>query len=441
MSKKVDPFEKGLQDVFKDYQVPYKEGSWEEMEGKLATGAGSGAASWVAAIAAAVLITGVAAWYFMDQSTGSASATKAGVSRIVIEKGHYQGIRMKTERFLLAFAGRQSELDQYTTAFERNENEHALASRSHLASSSTGRPTGVSGLNADAAKAADANASANESSSAESTSSKTQVVEELPAVGDKPAVPISVSAREACAGTSVNFSIASEHVDGNYLWNFGDGHFSNEPNPSHTYDKAGVYDITLSVTSNEDGVIRTKTMDNLIVINPKPEADFDWTFVDSAIAEPVVRFNNRSQRAQQAQWVINNELNTDINPTEAFRKKGEHTVELLVSNEFGCEDKTARKIAVNADYALMAPSKFSPNDDGVFDTFMPRAFLNQEMDFTLKIYDGQNVIFETSNAQQPWKGQLPDGEMAEQNKPFLWVAIVKEHGVEKFYSGTVSITP
>lgn len=439
MSKRLDPFEKGLQDTLKDYQVPYKEGSWEEMESKLATGAGSSVASWVAAIAAALLITGTVAWYFMDQSTGSASATRAGVNRIVVEKGSFQGIRAKTELFLLAFSDRHSELDQYMNSLG---SELQQASESNAPSEMNSADlSATASTKHGAAEAADADNTSSTSSDDIVNDDTPRIVEELPAVGDKPAVPISVSARQACAGTNVSFSIASEAVEGNYLWNFGDGHFSNEPNPSHTYEKAGVYDITLSVTSSEDGVIRTKTMDNLIVINPKPDADFDWTFVDSAIAEPVVRFNNRSQRAQQAQWVINNELNTDINPTEVFTNKGEHTVELLVSNEFGCEDKTARTISVNADYALMAPSKFSPNDDGVFDTFMPRAFLNEEKDFTLKIYDGQDLIFETSKAQNPWKGTLPNGEMARHNSPFLWVAIVKENGVEKYYSGTVSITP
>lgn len=33
-----------------------------------------------------------------------------------------------------------------------------------------------------------------------------------------------------------------------YLWNFGDGNFSNLPNPQHVYAATGVYTVTLTVT-------------------------------------------------------------------------------------------------------------------------------------------------------------------------------------------------
>jgi chitodextrinase len=36
-----------------------------------------------------------------------------------------------------------------------------------------------------------------------------------------------------------------------YQWEFGDGKTSSEPNPTHTYDEAGEYDYTLTVTDAE----------------------------------------------------------------------------------------------------------------------------------------------------------------------------------------------
>lgn len=125
-------------------------------------------------------------------------------------------------------------------------------------------------------------------------------VVEIPAIDGMPAIPISISTREACEGTAVRFSIETEIIDGNYLWNFGDGSFSNNPNPEHTYHKAGHYDVTLSVTSNKDGVIRTKTMDQLILVNPNPEAEFVWEFTGVENGAPVVRFDNKSRRANHA---------------------------------------------------------------------------------------------------------------------------------------------
>lgn len=42
-----------------------------------------------------------------------------------------------------------------------------------------------------------------------------------------------------------------------WAWDFGDGTTSTEANPTHTYAEAGVYDITLVVTTNECGEITT----------------------------------------------------------------------------------------------------------------------------------------------------------------------------------------
>jgi PKD repeat protein len=262
---------------------------------------------------------------------------------------------------------------------------------------------------------------------------------ELPAVGSMPAIPISISTREGCEGTSVKFNINTSGIDGNYLWNFGDGTFSNESNPSHTYTKAGVYDVTLSVTSNKDGVIRTKTMDQIIVINPNPDADFEWEFVDAVGEIPVVRFHNRSQRANQAQWVIVDSVTEEINPVVPIEARGAHWIELMVSNEFGCANAKKKIISVNEDYALMAPTRFSPNGDGVFDTFMPRALMTGEHRFSFIVYRGDEVIYETEDPSKSWSGVLPDGSMAQPGDSFTWTAVVYKPKGDKFYSGSVAV--
>ncbi|MCD6448853.1 MAG: PKD domain-containing protein, partial [Thermoplasmata archaeon] len=45
----------------------------------------------------------------------------------------------------------------------------------------------------------------------------------------------------------------------NYTWDFGDGNISYEANPVHVYEKAGTYNVTLTVTDN-DGATHTTTL-------------------------------------------------------------------------------------------------------------------------------------------------------------------------------------
>ncbi|SHI48826.1 PKD domain-containing protein [Aquimarina spongiae] len=63
----------------------------------------------------------------------------------------------------------------------------------------------------------------------------------------------------------VEFKNLSINRVNSYLWDFGDGNTSNEQNPSHTYETAGNYTVTLTVT-NDVGA-NTNEKNNFIEIN------------------------------------------------------------------------------------------------------------------------------------------------------------------------------
>ena len=81
-----------------------------------------------------------------------------------------------------------------------------------------------------------------------------------------------IETSEACVGTEISFGMDNALKDVRVLWNFGDGQFSSQNEPSHVFRAPGTYDITLSITRISDGVIRTRTIENLVTIHPIPEA-------------------------------------------------------------------------------------------------------------------------------------------------------------------------
>lgn len=439
MSSQQNGFEKSLIEGLENYQVPYSEGSWEEFQRMNATaGGGSGTLIGVIAILAAACAGVILGWYFFGNAA-SHSAAGAHLSTLTLERGGFPAIHDRTPTADLDFvSGHEPAMPADQMALVADDVTDQVAHHTEIAAKSKRTSEVTSGRKVDLASE-DAIVEATTSIEATKRSILKDAPLELPALGDMPAVPISISAREGCEGTSISFNILADGVDGNYLWNFGDGSFSNQPNPVHTYNKSGTYDITLSVTSNKDGVIRTKTMDQFIVINPRPEANFDFTFVGIDEGYPVVEFRNNSRRASQAQWVIADHFSEDINPVQRIDSKGIHVIELVVSNEFGCDNRTARTISLNEDYALMAPARFSPNGDGVFDTFMPRALMTGDHKFTMRIYQDDDVIYETSDPTKPWDGTLSDGSVADPGMTFHWTALLHKAKGDKFYSGQVTV--
>ena len=91
-------------------------------------------------------------------------------------------------------------------------------------------------------------------------------------------LPFTSSSNEACEGVEVSFELSGLDKSLSFLWNFGDGSFSNDPAPRHTFMTPGTYDITLSVRAPSDGMIHTRTIQNMITVLPKPQADFSWAF-------------------------------------------------------------------------------------------------------------------------------------------------------------------
>jgi hypothetical protein len=59
--------------------------------------------------------------------------------------------------------------------------------------------------------------------------------------------PIDFTLLSICKPYNVQFNCTTPNVV-NYEWNFGDGEFSSDANPLHTYDSAGTYNVILTLT-------------------------------------------------------------------------------------------------------------------------------------------------------------------------------------------------
>ena len=121
-------------------------------------------------------------------------------------------------------------------------------------------------------------------------------------------LPFGASINRACEGVEVAFELSGIERDMNFLWNFGDGHFSSNPAPTHTFDEPGTYDVTLSVRPSGDGSIHTRTIQNMITVLPKPVAEFAWAFPATSDGQTVqVQFKETTEDVVSSSWTVNGE--------------------------------------------------------------------------------------------------------------------------------------
>lgn len=426
MGKNFNEFDRSIRDAFENYNAPYSESSWKDMEHRLRTqGASESGGTLTSFIAAAILLALMGSMFFMTLW----SPVSQSAERLTKDKGFNAKPRLSTQNV-------DSTAEE---VIDLNE-DSALNAISQLSGNAQNSKQNKSESQKESSVLSQNTAEhVNEGTQSTAKDSNTY---NTPAKSGSELV-FGSNVREACAGVSVTFQLESGNTQAKFLWNFGDGNFSSQPNPVHVYSKPGAYDVTLSVTSTADGQIKTRTVKDMVLINPRPHANFDWEFENSPAEAPRVKLINKSESASTAVWSIKEKaFSQDINPSLSLKKEGDYPVKLLVVNEFGCVDSVYQYITVEEDFNLLAPDAFSPNGDGLNDFFMPEALRIRDLSFKLTIYSNNQPIFETTDRYNPWKGVLPNGTLANPGTSYPWVVqLTNEKGDEEYYSGTVTVTP
>ncbi len=162
-------------------------------------------------------------------------------------------------------------------------------------------------------------------------------------IGEAPVAGFSVS-EPVVAGTEVNFTAQSTGTEAlSYKWDFGDDDSSLAKDPVHTFGKAGVYTVTLEVSSP----FGKDTASKLVTVYDPTAADFNVQ-ATALVNEEVVFTNQSSGGFTTCSWNFGDETtsNTCANPVHAYAAPGEYTVELTVSGPGGT-NSAAKTITVN----------------------------------------------------------------------------------------------
>lgn len=172
-------------------------------------------------------------------------------------------------------------------------------------------------------------------------------------------------ADNACLGEAVSFGDSSTINSGSITewdWQFGDSNNSTAQHPSHTYGNAQTYVYSLTVTSNNGCTDGTS---GAVTINPLPVSAFTMTSTSSCVAPVSVNLFNQSTGANQFLWDHDNGTTaTTFISSAVFDTIGQHNIELLVTNQFGCQDSSTQLFevfpTVVADFEASDPAGCEP---------------------------------------------------------------------------------
>lgn len=157
------------------------------------------------------------------------------------------------------------------------------------------------------------------------------------------------SVQNGCMGVNTNFTDQSSISSGNitqWNWDFGDGNTSVLQNPSHVYAAQGNYNVTLTVTSDQNC---SDTYTTAVTVYPVPTADF--TFTDDCM-DNAINFTDQSNvvsgNITQWSWDFGDGSAADPaqNPSHLYSTSGVKNVTLDIVTDNGCSATVTHQVTV-----------------------------------------------------------------------------------------------
>lgn len=228
-------------------------------------------------------------------------------------------------------------------------------------------------------------------------------------VDPMPITTFDVNVTSGCPPLNVVFTNTTDNTLGcNWIINNGSS-FDGCTNSSYTFWNEGCYDVTLT-TETPNGCPGIMTMDSLICVLPSPNVDFSVSSNQISYGGSEVIFINNSTNAVDYFWDFGDGNNDTLyNPNPYEYEVNDETFFLVTLNgttDLGCTDSFQLEIIVNQDAIIFASNSFTPDGDGLNDSWFPTVSTGIDEDFFLvQIYNRWGeLIFEAKDFYSAWDG-------------------------------------
>jgi gliding motility-associated-like protein len=268
-------------------------------------------------------------------------------------------------------------------------------------------------------------------------------------VNPNPTVNFKGDDTTGCEPLCVNFQNLSFVTGGTsaaWLWSFGDGSPTiTSQNSQHCYQNSSVFapmlfNVVLTVTS-DSGCATTVSKNNYITVYAKPNIDFTVSPSSTTIINPIISITDLTTGANFWNWNFGDGDTTLVSTTTShtYADTGTYVMRLITSTIYNCIDTTYQTITIEPEFVFYIPTAFSPNDDGVNDTFSGKGILMKE--YQMAIFDRWgNLVYQTDDMNKPWDGKVNHGnDLAKQDVYVYTIKVTDIKNKKHNYKGIVSL--
>ena len=238
---------------------------------------------------------------------------------------------------------------------------------------------------------------------------------------------------------SLNKGYADVNVSGgvpNYTYSWSNGSIDSFSD----YISEGSYDITV-IDANTCEHSESFDIYNLA----SPIANFSLNpshkKFDIQLEEPFVFIDiseTFTQKIKNWTWYFSdNSLGNDSIVQHSFSEIGEYQVLLEIETEYNCFDTISKSVVVD-NYNLWVPDTFTPNDDGVNDSFKPYGVGIKKYKIQIFSRWGE-VIFFSEDINNGWDGSSRNNNTSMNGSFTYYIEIVNVYNEFFKYNGTIKL--
>lgn len=269
-------------------------------------------------------------------------------------------------------------------------------------------------------------------------------------INPNPVVNFAANDTIGCEPLCIFFLNSSTILSGaniKWAWILGDGNsVSNSQSFDHCYTNdsvfaANFYTVTLTVTS-DSGCVSSLSENNYITVYPNPNASFTVQPKTAIITDPVISISDLSAGSDFWSWNFGDGSATSAlsGPLpHTYPDTGTYTITLITSTQFNCIDTAYQTIIIEPDFVFYIPNAFTPDGDGINETFSGQGIFIK--DYEMTIFDRWgNLIFFSDDISKPWDGKINGGSEIAQVDVYVYVVKITGFNRSKHvYRGIVTL--